>query len=103
MNDDALWMNQETHDVWHALRNSTRKGSAQKAHNKQRSAFSAYLFQVIGDKDVVKNFIKHPYCNAAQYAEKIQQFIRVWHDWKYADNDTMQRDSHNHRSRSRSR
>ena len=103
INHHALWMNQKTHNDWKALRNRGRKGDAQQAHNKRRSAFSAYLFQIIGDKDLLYNFIKYPISSAAQPADDIRKFMNWWHEHKYENNDTMETDSHRHGSRSRSR
>ena len=99
----ALWMNQKTHNEWKALRNRGRKGDAQQAHNKRRSAFSAYLFQIIGDKDLLYYFIKYPISSAAQPADDIRKFMNWWHEHKYGNKDTMETDSHSHGSRSRSR
>jgi len=47
------------------------RGSQQKAHQHRRSAFSAYLFQVIGNKHVLLACIQHPICSAAQAAAVI--------------------------------
>ena len=82
---------------------STAGPFAAQVVNKRRSAFSAYLFQVIGDKELLYNFIKYPISSAAQPADDIRRFMDWWHNHKYENNDTMETDSHRHRSRSRSR
>ena len=47
----------------------------QEAHQIRRSAFSAYVFQLIGNKALLHKCIKHPICSARQPAETIRQFI----------------------------
>ena len=47
---------------------STAGPFAAQVVNKRRSAFSAYLFQVIGDNELLYNFIKYPISSAAQPA-----------------------------------
>ena len=103
INDHALWMNPETQEEWETLRNRGGKGDAQKAHKLRRSAFSAYLFQVIGDKQMLLTLIRYPILCAGQPAEKIRWIMEEWHDYKCDDNDPMETDSHGRRARSRTR
>ena len=58
------------------------KGNHQKAHQLRRSAFSAFVFQIIGNKHVVLASIQHPICSAAQPADVMQRFIRAWEEEK---------------------
>ena len=78
INDHASWMNAETlqdYEWWH---NGCGKGDQQKAHSLRRSAFSAYLFQIIGNKHVLLWCIQHPICRGAQPAEEIRRFMTAW-------------------------
>ena len=70
----------------------------QEAHQIRRSAFSAYVFQLIGNKDVLLKCIQHPICSAAQPAEAIRQFIDAW-----AHNKKRERESSSESSQASSR
>ena len=52
MNDHGSWMNAETVQEYEWWRNGWGKGDQQKARQLRRSAFSAYLFQIIGNKNM---------------------------------------------------
>ena len=75
MNDYGSWMNAETVQEYERLRNGRCKGDTQKAHQLRRSAFSAYLFQIIGNKHVLLSGIQRPICSAAQPADAIRRFM----------------------------
>ena len=47
--------------------------------------FSAFLFQIIGNKHAVPASIQHPICSAAQPADAIQRFMRAWEEEKSSD------------------
>ena len=63
-------------------RNGRCKGDQQKAHRLRRAAFSAYLFQIIGNKHVLLSCIQHPICSAAQPADATRRFIDAWEQEK---------------------
>ena len=63
----------------------TGKGNHQKAHQIRRSAFSAFVFQIIGNKHGVMASIQHPISSAAQPAKKFQDFMSAWEDEKSSD------------------
>ena len=75
MNDYGSWMHAETVQEYERFRNGRCKGDAHKAHRLRRSAFSTYLFQIIGNKHVVLASIRHPICSAAQPADAMQRFM----------------------------
>jgi hypothetical protein len=80
------------YDRWHS---GTGKGNQQKAHKIRRSAFSTYLFQVIGNKHLLLDCIQHPICSAArpaasigsaaQPAAIIRRFMTAWDKVKFSD------------------
>ena len=47
--------------------------------------FSAFVFQIIGNKHMVLASIQHPICSAAQPAVAIQRFMRAWEEEKSSD------------------
>ena len=65
----------QNYEWWH---NGCGKGDQQKAHTLRRSAFSAYLFQIIGNKHVLLWCIQHPICSGTQPAEEIRRFMTAW-------------------------
>ena len=71
-------MNAERLQEYERLRNGMCKGDGQKAHHLRRSAFSAYLFQIIGNKHVLLWSIQHPICSGAQPAEEIRRSMTAW-------------------------
>ena len=75
MHDYGSWMNAETVKEYEWWRNGRCKGYQQKAHRLRRSVFSAYLFQIIGNKHVLLSCIQHPICSAAQPADAIRRLI----------------------------
>ena len=104
MNDFTSWMNVETVQEYDRLRIGRCKGDAQKAHRLRRSAFSAYLFQIIGNKNVLLSAIQHPICSAAQPADAIRRFMDTWEPVQDdEDEGTPPPSTHERRDRSRSR
>ena len=47
--------------------------------------FSAFVFQIIGNKHVVLASIQHPICSSAPPADAIQRFMRAWEEEKSSD------------------
>ena len=84
MNDHRSWMNAETVQEYEWLRRGWRQGDQQRAHHIRRSGFSAYLFQIIGNKHMLLSCIQHAICSAAQPADAIQRFIDAWEQEKSA-------------------
>ena len=84
MNDYRSWMNAEKVQEYERWRNGTDKGDQQKARQFRRTAFSAYLFQIIGNKHVLLSAIQHPICSAAQPADAIRRFMNTWEMWTAA-------------------
>ena len=78
MNDHRSWMNTETLEEYEKCRNGRSKGDQQKAHQLRRRAFSAYLFQIIGNKKVALDCIQHPIRSAAQPADEIRRIFDAW-------------------------
>ena len=78
MSHHNSWMNAATTQKYNDLREGLRKGDHQRAHKLQRQAFSAYLFQVMGNKHVLLDCIQHAICSVAQPAEAMRQFIDRW-------------------------
>ena len=80
------------YERWHS---GTLKGNQQKAHQIRKSAFSTYLFQVIGNKHLLLACIQHPICSAArpaasigsaaQPAAIIRRFMTAWDKEKCSD------------------
>ena len=63
----------------------TYKRDKQHAHQLRRKVFSAFLFQVIGNKHVLLAAIQHPICSAAQPATILQKFMAAWELEKNSD------------------
>ena len=57
---------------------SKEKGARQKARQKYRSALSAYLFEIIGNKHLVLACIPYPICSDAHPVETMQRFMDAW-------------------------
>ena len=57
------------------------KAEGQKAHQMRRSAFSAYLFQILGNKHLVLAMIRSPCTSAAE----LHHFITEWRKHKEPD------------------
>ena len=84
-NDYKTWMDAATirdYEWWCA---GQRKGDHQRAHQILRSSFSAFLFQIIGNKHLLLTAIQHPICIAAQPADAIQRFMTAWEQEKSSD------------------
>ena len=83
-------MNGETIRKYNGWLEGTGKGDHQRAHQLRRSAFSAFVFQIIGNKHVVLASIQHRICSVA-WEEKnpsddaIQRFMRAWEEEKSSD------------------
>ena len=80
--DHESWMNGETIRNYNWWLEGTGKGDHQRAHQLRRSAFSAFVFQIIGNKHMVLASIQHPICSAAQPADAMQRFMRAWEEEK---------------------
>ena len=50
----------------------------QDQHQRKKSLFSTYQFQLIGNKDLVQLFIKLPICSAEQPAAVLRSFMANW-------------------------
>ena len=83
--DYKSWMNPEKIKEYERLRRGANKGDRNKAHHCQRSAFSAHLFHIIGNKHVLLACIQHPICSAAQPANVIQMFMDAWEQEKSSE------------------
>ena len=76
---------------------STDRGARQRAHQMRRQAFSAFLFQVIGNKHVLLTAIQYsvfsaaqpdadrPFSSAEQPAPMLQSFMDAWEEEKTTD------------------
>ena len=73
--DYTSWMQSDKIELYEELLKGTRRGDRQKAHQQLRSAFSAFLFQIIGNKHVLLASIQHPIFSAAQPKVAIEQFM----------------------------
>ena len=90
--EEGSLMNSDTAGEYHKLPQSRQRGDGQKAHQMRRQAFSAFLFQVIGNKHVLLAAIQHPVFSAAQpeavfsSAEQpaaiLQGFMNAWEEEK---------------------
>ena len=85
MEDHENWMNEETLANYNWWLSGTYRGDHQKAHQIRRGAFSAFLFQIIGNKHVLLAAIQHPICSAAQPADAIQRFMHAWEKEKSSE------------------
>ena len=85
MEDHENWMSGENTRHYNWWLGGTGKGDHQRAHQLRRSAFSAFVFQIIGNKHVVLASIQHPICSAAQPADAIQRFMRAWEEEKSSE------------------
>ena len=83
--DHESWMNSETRWNYNWYSQRTGRGDRQKAHQIRRSAFSAFLFHIIGNKHIVLASIQYPICSAAQPADAVQRFVRAWQEEKSSD------------------
>ena len=85
MEDYTSWMNAKNIENYESWRSSTGKGLQQKAHQMRRTAFAAYLFQILGNKHIVLVSIQHPLYSAAQPAAIIDGFMTAWEQEKTSD------------------
>jgi hypothetical protein len=82
MHDYPSWMNSDNIKLYEGLQHGTATGEHQKAHQKLRQSFSAFLFQIIGNKHVLLASIQHP---LLRVPASIQQFIKAWEKEKSSD------------------
>ena len=75
MLDYKSWMRADKIESYEQLLKGTGKGNHQKAHQQLRGSFSAFLFQIIGNKHVLLAAIQHPIFSAAQPEIAIEQFM----------------------------
>ena len=90
--EDGEWMSVDKAREYRRLSQSNGRGDRQKAHKMRKSAFSAFLFQVIGNKHVLLAAIQHPVFSAAQPeavfgsdeqpAAMLQRFMDAWEQEK---------------------
>ena len=66
MKDYESWMNAAKLRAYEEQLASQKRGAQQRAHQMRRSAFSAYLFQVLGNRHILLACIQHPICSAVQ-------------------------------------
>ena len=85
MEDHESWMNAETIRKYNSYLQGRHKGDRQTAHKIRHSAFSAFLFQIIGNKPVLLASIQHPICSAAEPANVIERFMRAWDEEKASE------------------
>ena len=80
--DYRSWMKADTVKKYQEKLNGKAKGDHQRAHQIRRSAFSAFLFQFLGNKHVLMASIQHPICSAVgsatQRASIILGFMTAW-------------------------
>ena len=84
MHDYRGWMSRDKVQEYEWYIDSEEKGAHQWAHQLRRRAFSAYQFQIIGNKHVLMAAIQHPICSAAQPATSnaISRFMDKWEEEK---------------------
>jgi hypothetical protein len=75
MLDYHSWMHADTIEAYEQLLIGTHTGDHQNAHQRLRSSFSTFLFQIIGNKHVLLASIQHPIFSAAQPEVAIEQFM----------------------------
>ena len=90
--EDGDWMSVDKARECHRLCQSSGQGDHQKAHEMRKNAFSAFPFQVIGNKHVLLAAIQHPVFSAAQPeavlssaeqpAAMLQSFMNAWEQEK---------------------
>ena len=89
MNDHHSWMKADKLREYEQQLASTHRGAQQQAHQTRRSAFSAYLFQVLGNRHILLACIQHPICSAVQpgspthraaqpVSSSIAGFMKAW-------------------------
>ena len=78
-------MNAETRINYNGWLEEPGKGNNQRAHQLRRSAFSAFVFQIIGNKHVVLAAIQYSISSAAQPAYAIQCFMSAWEKEKLSE------------------
>ena len=85
MLDYKSWMRADKIEPYEQLLNGTRKGDHQKAHQQLRGSFSAFLFQIIGNKHVLLAAIQHPIFSAAQPEIASEQFMTACDEEKSSE------------------
>ena len=66
MGDYDNWMSAGSKRAYEQQLAGGDRGARQRAHQMRRSAFSAYLFQVLGNRHILLACIQHPICSAVQ-------------------------------------
>ena len=78
-------MNAETRINYNGWLEEPGKGNNQRAHQLRRSAFSAFVFQIIGNKHVVLAAIQYPISSAAQPEYAVKRFMSAWQKEKLSE------------------
>ena len=78
-------MNAETRINYNGWLEEPGKGNNQRAHQLRRSAFSAFVFQIIGNKHVVLAAIQYPISSAAQPEYAVKRFMSAWQQEKLSE------------------
>ena len=85
MADHKSWMNEQKIKEYESWADSTGKGHHQKGHLKRKSAFAAYLFQILGNRHIVLASIRYPICSVAQPAAIVDEFMKAWEKQKTSE------------------
>ena len=78
-------MNDVTKSKYNFYLKEPGRGNNQKAHQLRRSAFSAFVFQIIGNKHVVLAAIQYPISSAAQPEYAVKRFMSAWQQEKLSE------------------
>ena len=78
-------MNDVTKSKYNLCLKEPGRGNNQKAHQLRRSAFSAFVFQIIGNKHVVLAAIQYPISSAAQPEYAVKRFMSAWQQEKLSE------------------
>ena len=78
-------MNDVTKSKYNLCLKEPGRGNNQKAHQLRRSAFSAFVFQIIGNKHVVLAAIQYPISSAAQPEYAVKRFMSAWQKEKLSE------------------
>jgi hypothetical protein len=88
MHDYPSWMNTDKIKFYEGLLNGTGRGEHQMAHQQLRKSFSAFLFQIIGNKHVLLASIQHP---LFRVPASIRQFMTAWETEKSSEDYKKQK------------
>jgi len=103
MGDYSSWMNTEKLREYEQQLASTDRRAQQMAHQMRRSAFSVFLFQVLGNKHILLACIQVPICSAVQPAnpnhtaapslsECIESIMQAWDTEKMSNDYLIRRE-----------